>query len=65
MLKGRHVCECQAAKHDLVNNCTQCGKIVCTQEGKLNELSNRFEVMEHLNDQPLHNVTQVMQSVDF
>ena len=34
MLKGRHVCECQASKHGLVNNCLQCGKIVCTQEGE-------------------------------
>jgi hypothetical protein len=33
MLKGRHICDCQAAKHDLVNNCLQCGKIVCSQEG--------------------------------
>ena len=32
-LKGRHPCECQAAKHDLINNCLQCGKIVCSQEG--------------------------------
>ncbi|KOB77357.1 putative regulation of transcription [Operophtera brumata] len=33
LLKGRHRCDCQAAKHDLVNNCVQCGRIVCSQEG--------------------------------
>lgn len=33
MLKGRHHCDCQASKHDLVNNCQKCGRIVCTQEG--------------------------------
>ena len=33
MLKGRHPCDCQATKHDLVNNCVRCGKIVCAQEG--------------------------------
>lgn len=32
-LPGRHSCECQAAKHKLVNNCLQCGRIVCDQEG--------------------------------
>ncbi|KAH9635853.1 hypothetical protein HF086_002413 [Spodoptera exigua] len=30
---GRHRCDCQASKHDLVNNCIQCGRVVCTQEG--------------------------------
>lgn len=33
LLKGRHMCNCQAAKHTLVNNCIQCGRIVCEQEG--------------------------------
>lgn len=33
MLKGRHLCNCQAAKHTLINNCMQCGRIVCEQEG--------------------------------
>uniref|UniRef100_A0A2H1VUL3 SFRICE_003987 n=1 Tax=Spodoptera frugiperda TaxID=7108 RepID=A0A2H1VUL3_SPOFR len=33
LLKGRHRCDCQASKHDLVNNCIQCGRVVCTQEG--------------------------------
>lgn len=33
MLKGRHLCNCQAAKHKLINNCTRCGRIVCEQEG--------------------------------
>lgn len=32
-LPGRHACECQASKHDLVNNCIECGRIVCEQEG--------------------------------
>lgn len=33
LLKGRHMCSCQAAKHKLINNCIQCGRIVCEQEG--------------------------------
>lgn len=33
LLKGRHMCNCQASKHQLVNNCVQCGRIVCEQEG--------------------------------
>lgn len=33
LLPGRHPCECLAQKHDLVNNCTDCGRIVCKQEG--------------------------------
>ncbi|KAL1138591.1 hypothetical protein AAG570_008654 [Ranatra chinensis] len=33
MVKGRHPCKCQASKHDLVNNCLSCGRIVCEQEG--------------------------------
>lgn len=33
MLKGRHLCNCQASKHKLVNNCLNCGRIVCEQEG--------------------------------
>lgn len=32
-LKGRHLCNCEAAKHKLINNCIQCGRIVCEQEG--------------------------------
>lgn len=32
-LKGRHLCNCEASKHKLINNCTQCGRIVCEQEG--------------------------------
>ena len=32
-LPGRHKCECQAQKCDLINNCTKCGRIVCAQEG--------------------------------
>lgn len=33
LLKGRHLCNCQASKHTLINNCIQCGRIVCEQEG--------------------------------
>lgn len=33
MLKGRHLCNCEASKHKLINNCMQCGRIVCEQEG--------------------------------
>ncbi|XP_055628565.1 activating signal cointegrator 1 [Toxorhynchites rutilus septentrionalis] len=33
LFKGRHLCDCQATKHKLVNNCLQCGRIVCAQEG--------------------------------
>ncbi|XP_021358505.1 activating signal cointegrator 1-like isoform X2 [Mizuhopecten yessoensis] len=32
-IPGRHSCECQAAKHKLINNCLQCGRVVCDQEG--------------------------------
>ncbi|XP_041984758.1 activating signal cointegrator 1 isoform X2 [Aricia agestis] len=32
-LKGRHHCDCEASKHDLINNCLQCGRVVCKQEG--------------------------------
>lgn len=32
LLKGRHMCNCQATKHKLVNNCIKCGRIVCEQE---------------------------------
>uniref|UniRef100_A0A023F9G0 Putative activating signal cointegrator 1-like protein n=1 Tax=Triatoma infestans TaxID=30076 RepID=A0A023F9G0_TRIIF len=33
LLKGWHFCNCQASKHALVNNCLNCGRIVCEQEG--------------------------------
>lgn len=33
LLKGRHMCNCQASKHKLINNCIKCGRIVCEQEG--------------------------------
>lgn len=32
-LPGRHPCQCLATKHQLINNCTSCGRIVCAQEG--------------------------------
>ncbi|CAB1338971.1 unnamed protein product [Coregonus sp. 'balchen'] len=33
LLPGRHSCECLAQKHNLINNCMICGRIVCEQEG--------------------------------
>lgn len=33
MLKGRVKCDCEASKHKLINNCLNCGRIVCEQEG--------------------------------
>ncbi|KAJ8417954.1 hypothetical protein AAFF_G00227970 [Aldrovandia affinis] len=33
LLPGRHSCECLAQKHQLINNCMTCGRIVCEQEG--------------------------------
>ncbi|KZC11752.1 Activating signal cointegrator 1, partial [Dufourea novaeangliae] len=33
LLKGRHKCNCEAQEHSLINNCLNCGRIVCTQEG--------------------------------
>ncbi len=30
-LPGRHACQCLAQKHALVNNCLECGRIVCAQ----------------------------------
>lgn len=33
LLPGRHVCNCEATKHALINNCLNCGRIVCEQEG--------------------------------
>ncbi|KAK7116658.1 activating signal cointegrator 1-like isoform X2 [Littorina saxatilis] len=32
-LPGRTQCECQALKHKVINNCTNCGRVVCEQEG--------------------------------
>ncbi|KAI6646483.1 Activating signal cointegrator 1-like [Oopsacas minuta] len=32
-LPGRHACQCIGQKHALINNCTECGRIVCSQEG--------------------------------
>ena len=34
LVKGRHTCECLASKHELINNCLSCGRIVCGQEGE-------------------------------
>lgn len=33
LLKGRHKCDCEAKRHALINNCLNCGRIVCAQEG--------------------------------
>lgn len=33
ILAGRHKCNCEAKEHKLVNNCLNCGRIVCEQEG--------------------------------
>ncbi|KAF4525539.1 hypothetical protein B566_EDAN015847 [Ephemera danica] len=33
LLKGRHLCTCEASLHNLINNCLKCGRIVCEQEG--------------------------------
>merc|ERR1712000_665220 len=30
----RKLCDCQALVHPLVNNCLQCGKIICAREGE-------------------------------
>lgn len=32
-LQGRHPCQCMCTHHNLVHNCTNCGRIVCEQEG--------------------------------
>lgn len=33
LLKGRNKCDCEAKQHSLINNCLNCGRIVCNQEG--------------------------------
>ncbi|XP_043258370.1 activating signal cointegrator 1 isoform X1 [Colletes gigas] len=33
LLTGRHKCDCEAKRHSLINNCLNCGRIVCMQEG--------------------------------
>lgn len=34
LVPGRKICYCQTTSHPLVNNCANCGKIVCEQEGE-------------------------------
>lgn len=34
LVQGRQICYCQCTRHNLVNNCVNCGKIVCEQEGE-------------------------------
>ncbi|XP_058803525.1 activating signal cointegrator 1 [Phymastichus coffea] len=31
--KARNLCDCEATKHPLINNCINCGRIVCLSEG--------------------------------
>ncbi|KAK9302240.1 hypothetical protein QLX08_005685 [Tetragonisca angustula] len=33
LLKGRYKCNCETKEHPLINNCLNCGRIVCAQEG--------------------------------
>ncbi|XP_051174753.1 activating signal cointegrator 1 [Leptopilina boulardi] len=33
LLKGRYKCDCEGKQHSLINNCLNCGRIVCNQEG--------------------------------
>ena len=33
-LTERYACYCLCTKHGLINNCVNCGKIVCEQEGE-------------------------------
>ena len=30
---GRHPCDCNARRHELLYNCLSCGKVICAQEG--------------------------------
>ena len=32
----RTKCDCMGQKHDLINNCLNCGKVVCAMEGEGN-----------------------------
>ena len=34
LVPGRKISYCQCTRHNLVNNCINCGKIVCEQEGE-------------------------------
>lgn len=29
LVSGRKICYCQAQKHNFINNCVSCGKVVC------------------------------------
>ncbi|XP_003378294.1 activating signal cointegrator 1 [Trichinella spiralis] len=33
VLPGHHFCDCQGTEHDVLNNCLNCGRIACIQEG--------------------------------
>ena len=32
--EGRHPCDCNARRHELLCNCLSCGKVICAQEGE-------------------------------
>ncbi len=34
LLPGRYQCQCHGMQHNVINNCTNCGRIVCEQEGE-------------------------------
>ena len=34
LLPGKFQCQCHATEHNLINNCINCGRIVCEQEGE-------------------------------
>jgi hypothetical protein len=34
LLPGKCICQCHAMIHKLINNCINCGRIVCEQEGE-------------------------------
>ncbi len=44
---GRIACECQAQLHPLVNNCLDCGRIICAYEGTI---INRSIAYQHNQD---------------
>ncbi|KRX50292.1 Activating signal cointegrator 1, partial [Trichinella murrelli] len=33
VLPGHHFCDCQGTEHEVLNNCLNCGRIACIQEG--------------------------------
>ena len=60
VIPGRHMCDCQAQKHELIENCQNCGRIICAQEGhgdclfcgnssKVTESEDFWRAVEHKN----------------